>query len=275
MANFFQKIFGVKSLLNSALSENDAIKDFSNNQSNSKRSESYTNMDVSELLKQATAFNKIDIEKSILLIEQAIKIRPDYSTFDKLTSYLIIAGKYDEAETIFVKLIEECKGNDILFNFSIRAGHYERYSEFLFKKGLYKEYVFYYCLSIYNYLVWDALSDDILSIRTQLKSLKDKELFTDKITNMSFQEIGAASNQNLFIETFYKVLKEFEFEKLYKLADYLNYKQKDKEKLEIESCYNQKEDWKLWSSTEFCESILKYDESEFITKYKTKLEILL
>jgi len=275
MTSIFQKIFGVKSSLKTTVIESDVIKDFPNNQSNSKMSESYTSMDVSELLKQATALKKTDIEKSILLIEQAIKIRPDYSTYDKLTSYLIIAGKYDEAETVFVKLIEECKGNDILFNFNNRAGHYEKYSYFLFKKGLYKKYVFYYCLSIYNSIVWNALSDNIVSVRAQLKSLKNKDEFIDKTTNKSFQEIGAASNQNLFIETFYKVLKEFEFEKLYKLTDYLNYKQKDKEKLEIESCYNQKEDWKLWSSTEFCETIIKYNESEFIAKYKTKLEVLL
>ena len=92
MANIFQKIFGVKSLLKTTVTESDVIKDFPNNQSNSKMSESYTSMDVSELLKQATALKKTDIEKSILLIEQAIKIRPDYSTYDKLTSYLIIAG---------------------------------------------------------------------------------------------------------------------------------------------------------------------------------------
>ena len=257
MASIFHKIFGVKSSLKTVVTESD------------------TSMDVSQLLKQATAFKKIDIEKSILLIKKAIKIKPDYSTYDKLASYLIIAGKYDEAETVFAKLIEECKGNDTLFNFNNRAGHYERYSDFLFKKGLHKEYVFYYCLSIYNSIVWNALSDNIVSVRAQLKFLKNKEEFIDKKTNKSFQEIGATSNQNLFIETFYKVLKEFEFEKLFKLVDYLNYKQKDKEKLEIESFYNQKEDWKLWSSTEFCETILKYDENLFVEKYKSNLEILL
>ena len=275
MANIFQRIFGVKSILKKAVKEYDAIKDYPNKQSNSKMSENYTNMDVSELLKQATAFKNIDIEKSILLIEKAIKIKPDYSTYDKLTSYLISAGKYDEAEMVFANMIEECKGNERLFNFNNRAGHYERYSDFLFKKGLHKEYVFYYRWSIYNSIVWNALSEDIVSVRAQLKFLKNKEVFTDKKTNKSFQEIGAISNQNLFIETFHKVLKDFEFEKLYKLVDYLNNKQKDKEKLEIESFDNQKEDWKLWSSTEFCETIIKYNESEFIAKYKTKLEILL
>jgi len=275
MENIFQKIFGVKSLLKTAVTENDVIKDFPNNQSNSKMSENDTSMVVSELLKQATAFKKIDIEKSILLIEQAIKIKSDYSSYDKLTSYLIFAGKYDEAEKVFAHIIEECTGNDILFNFNNRAGHYEKYSDFLFKKGLYKEYIFYYCLSIYNSIVWNALSEDIVSVRAQLKLLKDKGEFIDKKTNKSFQEIEAASNQNLFIETYHKVLKEFEFEKLYKLTDYLNNKQKDKGKLEIESFYNQKEDWKLWSSTEFCETILKYDESLFIKEYELYLEVLL
>src|ERR1035437_91902 len=114
MANIFQRIFGVKSILKKAVKEYDAIKDYPNKQSNSKMSENYTNMDVSELLKQATAFKNIDIEKSILLIEKAIKIKPDYSTYDKLTSYLISAGKYDEAEMVFANMIEECKGNERL-----------------------------------------------------------------------------------------------------------------------------------------------------------------
>jgi hypothetical protein len=130
-------------------------------------------------------------------------------------------------------------------------------------------------LSIYNSIVWNALSEDIVSVRAQLKFLKNKEVFTDKKTNKSFQVIGAISNQNLFIETFHKVLKDFEFDKLYKLVVYLNNKQKDKEKLEIESFDNQKEDWKLWSSNEFCETIINYNESVFITKYKSKLEMLL
>ena len=255
--------------------ENDVIKHSPIKQSNSILSENDSNIQVSELLKQATAFKKIDIEKSILLIEQAIKIKHDYSTYDKLTSYLIIAGKYDEAETVFTKMIEECKGNDILFNFSNRAGHYGRYSDFLFKKGLYKDYVFYYCLSIYNSLVWCALSEDVVTIKAQLKYLKNKEEFIDKKTNKSFQEIGAASNQNLFIETFYKLLKDFKFEELCKLVDFLNNRQKEKEKLEIESFSNLKEDWKLWSNNEFCEAIHIYDEKYFIEKYKTKLEVLL
>ena len=275
MANIFQKIFGAKSSQKLAVEENDAIKHSSNRQSNSILSENGRSIHVSELLKQATALKKIDIEKSILLIDQAIKIKPDYSSYDKLTSYLIFAGKYDEAEKVFVQIIEECTGNDILFNINNRAGHYERYSDFLFKKGMYKECIYYYCLSIYNSIVWNALSENIVSVRAQLNFLKDKEELIDKRTNKSFQEIGAASNQNLFIETFHKVLKEFEFEKLYKLADYLNNKQKDREKLELESFDNQKEDWKLWSSMEFCETILKYDESSFIKEYESYLEVLL
>lgn len=275
MANIFQKIFGVKSLQQRTAEENKPIEHSPNRQLNSELIEQDNGIQVSELLKQATALKKIDIEKSILLIEQAIKIKPDYSSYDKLTSYLIFADKYDDAEKVFTHLIDECKGNNILFNYSNRAGNYGRYSDFLFKKGLYKEYIFYYCLSIYNSIAWAALSEDLVSVRAQLQFLKDKEEFIDKKTNKSFQEIGAASNQNLFIETFYMMLEKFEFEKLYKLVDYLNNKQKDREKIELESFDNQKEDWKLWSSTKFCETILKYDESLFIEKYKSNLEILL
>src|SRR5260221_1222909 len=64
-----------------------------------------TDKQVSELLKKATSLKKIDIEQSILLIKQALKIDPDYPCYDKLKNYLMMANKMDEAEELIIKLI--------------------------------------------------------------------------------------------------------------------------------------------------------------------------
>ena len=239
------------------------------------KSNENTNIPVSELLKKATSLKKTNIEESILLIKQAIKISSDFSSYDKLINYLMIANKMEEAETVILKLISESKKNDNLFNYSIRKGNYEQYTVYLFKQNDYKNYLFYYCLSIFNNIVWCALFDDIKSVKYQLEVLKNKEEFTDKKTNKSFSEIGVSANQDLFIITFYEILNDFHFDKLYKLVHYLLNDQKDIEKLQIESFDNGKEDWLLWSNQEFRELIKLYDETIFIEKYKAKLEILL
>ncbi len=290
MLNFLKKIFGNKNSLEESVKRNFDFSTFKNSsEENAKENLDIkispiavniqfgkdTDIQVSELLKKATALKKTDIEQSILLIKQALKIDPDYPCYDKLYKYLIIADRMDEAEELTLKLIDECKGNNNLSNFSNRAGNYESYSAFQFKKGLYKEYIFYYCLSIYNAMVWDAINEQIKCVKVQLNAIKNKEEFTDKKTNKSFQAIGVSSNQDLFIKTFYEILKSYQFDELYKLVNHLNNKQKGIEALEIESFKKGKADWKLWSSKEFCDTISLFAEQIFIDKYKSKLEILL
>lgn len=230
---------------------------------------------VSLLLKKATSLKKIDIEQSILLIKEVLKIYPNYPCYDKLMNYLVLANKIDEAEKLMAKLIDESSDNNPLYNINKRSSYYEIYADFLFKKESYREYIFYYCLSIYNRMVWNTVTEDITSVNSELKYLKNKEIFTDNKTNKSFQEIGASLNQDLFIKTLYAVLKNFQFNALNKLVRYLINNQIYKDKLEIERIKNEKEDWLLWSNKEFREIILNYNEQIFIEKYKTNLEILL
>lgn len=273
MFEVIKKIFGGKNLLEENVKENldITITPIAFNVQFGKN----TDEQVSELLKKATSLKKTDIEQAILLIKLALNIDPKYPCYDKLKNYLMMANKEDEAEELTIKLIDECKGNTNLFNFSSRSSNYESYSGILFKKESYNKYIFYYCLSIYNRLVWDAISEQIESVKAQLNILKNKEELIDKKTNKSFQEIGASSNQDLFIKTFYEILKSCEFEALYKLVFYLNNKQKGREEFEIEAIKNGKEDWKLWSNQQFQNMISLYDEQIFIEKYKSKLEILL
>jgi hypothetical protein len=234
-----------------------------------------TDNQISDLLKKATSYKKTDIEQAISLIRQALTIDPDYPCYDKLKNYLIIANRIDEAQELILNLIEESKDNKNLFNFSNRVGNYESYSGILFKKGLYKEYIFYYSLSKYNALVANALNEQKESINAQLTFLRNKEEFIDKKTNKAFQEIGAFSNQDLFIKTLYDILKGFDFISLYKQVYYLNNKQADKEALEIEASKNGIVDWKLWVNKQFQETISRYDEKYFMEKYEDKLEPLL
>ncbi|MEI7502635.1 MAG: hypothetical protein WCJ61_05080, partial [Paludibacter sp.] len=149
------------------------------------------------------------------------------------------------------------------------------YANFQFKKGNYKEYIYYYSLAIYNSLADYAINEQKECIKVQLDSLKNNEEFTDRKTNKAFQEIGASSNQDLFVKTLFEILKSFKFEELYKLIFFLNNKQKDLEEIQIEGIKNNKIDWPLWSSKEFCNMILKYDEELFIEYYNTKLKNLL
>lgn len=234
-----------------------------------------TDKEVGELLKKATSFKKTNIEEAILLIKQALKLDPVYPCYDKLVNYLILANKFDEAEEIILSLIQKSKEPGDIDNFSKRASNYSIYSEFLFKKKLYKEYIFYYCLSIYNRMTFDALNEQVDSVKAQLKALKDKEELTDRKTNKAFQEMGMSASQDLFIKTFYEALNDFDFNALYKLVNFLIHKQANKVDLEIYAYENQKKDWLLWSNKEFKDTITLFDESLFTDKYKNILEPIL
>jgi hypothetical protein len=234
-----------------------------------------TDNEVRELLKKATTFKKTNIEEAILLIKEALKIDPKYPCHDKLVNYLILAGKFDEAEEIITSLIQNVKEDDDIDNFSNRASYYAIYSELLFKKKLYKEYIFYYCLSIFNRMTFDTLNEQLDSVKSQLKLLKNKEEMSDRKTNKAFQDIGMSESQDLFIMTFYEVLNDFDFNGLSNLVNFLIHKQSNKVNLEIYAYENQKKDWMLWSSKEFKDTITLFDESLFTNKYKKKLEPIL
>ena len=225
-----------------------------------------------ELLKKATSFKKSDIERAIVLIRKSIEKYPALSSYFKLANYLTIANRAEEANETYLKLINQYKQNDNLFNFSNRFQIYEQYSNFLFKKFFYKEYIFYYCLSTYNELVaWSIENDDNI-VKAILSGLKIKESFTDRKTNKAFSELHSSQNQALFIESFYKILVNFQFKTLSDLTYFLKYQKKDR--LTLESV-EKGSDWLLWSDQKFRNAILLFDEQIFIEVYKTKLEILL
>lgn len=234
-----------------------------------------TDKEVGELLKKATSLKKTNIKEAISLIKQALKIDQKYPCYDKLVNYLILDNKFDEAELIILDLIEKSKENYNIDNFLNRAFNYEIYSDFSFKKKHYKNYIFYYCLSIYNRMTFDALNEQIDSVKAQFKVIKNKEEFTDRKTNKAFQEIGVSEHQDLFIKKYYEILNEFDFNSLYKLVNYLTHKQANKVDLEIHAHENQKKDWLLWSSKEFKNTISLFNESVFINKYKNILEPIL
>jgi hypothetical protein len=231
-----------------------------------------TDKEISELLKKATALKKIDIDQAIDLIKKVLTIDPEYPCHDKLKSYLILANRIDEAEELILKLIGECQSNSFLFNFSKRAGNYQIYADLLFKKELYKEYIFYYSLSFYNELVADVFNEALDSVKANLNYLKNKEIFIDKKTNKAFQEINAKLKQDLFIKTFHEILMEFNFIELYKLVFFLINKQPQKEELEIYAIKYKKEDWLLWSNQKFQEIIPNYYQEVFVRQYKCILE---
>ena len=112
-----------------------------------------TDAKVSELLKQSTGFKKTDIEKSILLIKEAIELDSSLSHYIKLVNYLSIANKKDEAISTYNFLIEKYKSNNDFFNCRNRYQLYENYSKFLFKTQKYDEHIFYSCLSLFNELI--------------------------------------------------------------------------------------------------------------------------
>jgi len=228
--------------------------------------------EVGELLKKATSLKKSNISEAILVIESALKIDPLYPCQDKLIKYLILDERVDEAENIILNLIQKSKNNNDVFNFSNRADNYEIYSDLLFKKEKYELYLFYKCLSMYNRLVMDALNEQIEAVKSQLTELKNKKELIDRKTNKAFKELDLSANQSKFISTFYKVLKGYEYDELYKLVVFLNNNQSDKEHLEIYALENKKTDWLLWSSKEFIEKINLFNEDTFIEKYKSFLE---
>jgi len=234
-----------------------------------------TDKEVGELLKKATSLKKSNISEAIIAIENALKIDPSYPCQDKLIKYLILADRIDEAENIIINLIQKSKDIKDIFNFSNRAGNYEIYSDLLFKKKKYEDFLFYYCLSIYNRIVMDALNEQIEAVKAQLTALKNKEELIDRKTNKAFQELASSMYQDEFIKTFYEVLKKFNFNELFKLTDFLNNKQPNKEELEIYAIKNKKTDWLLWSNKEFQEMIILFNEDIFIDKYRNYLEPIL
>jgi tetratricopeptide (TPR) repeat protein len=234
-----------------------------------------TDKEVGELLKKATSLKKTNIDEAILAIEKALKIDPSYPCQDKLIKYLILADRVDEAENIINSLLQKCNDIKDVFNFSNRAVNYELYSDLKFKQQKYDDYLFYFCLSIYNRIVMDTLNEQIKAVKVQLNSFKNEEELTDRKTNKAFKEMGLSVHQSKFIHTFYEVLKSYNYDELYKLVTFLNNKQPNKEQLEIYAIENKKTDWLLWSSNEFHEQIQLFNEDTFIDKYSSYLKPIL
>lgn len=263
MINFLKKIFQTNKSL-TTLDEQKQIE--------IKTAYVVTDNESLELLKKATSLKKTDIEQAIILIEDSIKKYPALSSYFKLANYLTIANRGEEANGTYLKLINQYKQNDDLFNFSNRSQIYEQYSNFLFKKNLYKEYIFYYCLSTYNELVGWSIENDDNVVKAILSELKTKASFTDRKTNKAFSELHSSKNQDLFIESFYKILSSFQFKTLSNLTYFLKHQKKDRPTLES---IEKGSDWLLWSDQKFRNTILLFDEEIFIELYKTKLETFL
>lgn len=234
-----------------------------------------TDKEVGASLKKATTLKKTNINDAILEIEKALKIDPLYPCQDKLIKYLILAERVGEAENLIISLIEKCKDFNDVFNFSNRAAKYEIYSDLKFKQQKYEDYLFYYCLSIYNRIVMDTINEQIEAVKAQLTVIKNAEELTDRKTNIAFKEMGLSSYQSKFIQAFYKLLKSYNYHELYNLVAFLNNKQPNKEQLEIYAIENKKTDWLLWSSKEFHEKINLFNEETFIEKYIMNLEPIL
>lgn len=231
--------------------------------------------EVGELLKKATSIKKTNISEAILIIENALKIDPLYPCQDKLIKYLILDNRIDEAENIIKNLIKKSEDINDISNFSKRAFNYDIYSDLLFKKHNYEDFFYYYSLSIYNRIVMDTLNEQIDCVKSQLNSFKNKEEFINRKTNKAFQELNASMDQERFIKIFHEILTSFNFNKLYKLVEFLYNNQPNQEELQIYEFENKKTDWLLWSSKEFQETIILFNENIFIEKYRDYLEPIL
>lgn len=231
-----------------------------------------------DLIKEATAFKKTDIQKAISLIEQAIQICPETILDDKfkLSGYYHLADDAEKAYGILFDLLNEMKESSTYTMYNMNKMQiYEKICTLCFTDKKFLDYIFYYSLQRFN---------TNLAIYTQGRRA-DYERGNDTFDafgtsystkiNTCFKKINKESNIKTFSEKFADFFNSHKQDLMFILEkSHSALWTKDLDMTKMESV-GERANRILKADKEFVRIVTKYTDEYFVTFYNKTLRPLL
>lgn len=165
------------------------------------------------LLKEATALRDTDIELAIKKIREAINL--GHRDYAKLSNYLYLAGRFDEAVAIYTEIkIPEAKSTQLPHN--SLCGSFNGLASLYYKRGKFEEYFYYSSLATYfsitHSYTYVAGGESLLE---SLYKIRKPIYYTEKTNfDKALKKIGKLDIYDEYEETFMKLFDELR-EKIY------------------------------------------------------------
>jgi len=177
---------------------------------------------ASRLIKKATKHKKTDIHKAIALIREAIELysSSDYSFHFKLANYLQLAGRNDDAFSVYNLLLAGLDPDDVHFYNRNSETIYSEVCKFLYKEKSYSDYLYYYCLWLWHLSLAHACQG-VPGYEEILKTLTNESLLrfmAPKKIDSCFKKLNKAEAKPEFDDRLISFFKAY-LPKIIKLHD--------------------------------------------------------
>ena len=166
-----------------------------------------------ELIREAEKIEEKDTQKSIKLVREAIKIRPDYSLYDYflLAKYLTMQENFEEAKKIYDEMLNRLDINDIYSYNTVLSEIYENKCNLLYIKNKLKEFIFCYLIADYNKVLGLCSQGKgliMLDIILKSKSFDEYFVLNNLKLNHFLKKLNAENNKELIFSNYISYLRD-------------------------------------------------------------------
>ena len=167
---------------------------------------------ANKLIREAKTIEEKDVKKSIKLVREAIKIRPEDLQYDYflLAHYLTTLGKFGEAKEIFDEMLKKLDINNIYFYNTVLSEIYERECNLLNSEHKWKEFLICYLYADYNKVLGlcsQGKGLTMLDIIQKSKSFDEYFVLNKKKLNQSLENIDAIGDKEHIFSTYISYLR--------------------------------------------------------------------
>ena len=178
---------------------------------------------ANKLIREAKKLESKDTQKSINLVQEAIKIRSVYLQHDHflLAKYQTMLGNYDKAHEIFKEMLKKLDVDNVYFYNTILSEIYEKECNLLFSQNKWKEFLLCYLSADYNKILGlcaQGKGMTMLDIILDTTSFDDYFLLNKSRLIESLKNINAENDKEFIFTTYISYLKDI-IEDLYYLSE--------------------------------------------------------
>ena len=167
---------------------------------------------ANKLIREAKKIEKKNIKKSINLVKEAIKIRPDYLQYDYflLAKYITMQGNFEKAKEIFDDMLKRLDINNIYFYNTVLSEIYEKECNLLNSENKWKEFLLCYLFADYNKVLGlcsQGKGLTMLDIILKSKSFDEYFILNKAKLNQSLKNINAMNDKEFIFFTYISYLR--------------------------------------------------------------------
>lgn len=167
---------------------------------------------ANKLISEAERIKEEDPNRSINLIKEAIKIRPDYLLYDYflLIRYLTKLENFGKAKKIFTEMINRLDKNNIYSYNTVLSEIYENKCNLLFSQKKWKEFIYCYLSADYNKVIGlcsQGKGESMIEIIMKAKSFDEYFILNNLRLNRALKMLNAENEKELLFSAYIKFLK--------------------------------------------------------------------